>query len=240
MSDLRFTTSWDDGHPLDLRVAELLAKHRMSGTFYVPRRNLEGRSVLSKTELRTLAAQFEIGGHTFDHVRLDTVPASEVDQQVQRIKLAIENEIGNPVAGFCYPGGAHDSPIRESVKRAGFSYARTISNLHTDTPSDRFQIPTTLQLYPHHRYTYLKNFVRRGHWYKRSEMFAIAITSRGTEEALDRMLERATDLGGVFHLWGHSWEIEQLGLWSVLDRFLRDAAAVVAVKNRMSNADAYV
>jgi hypothetical protein len=27
------TTSWDDGHPLDLRVAELLAKYGLKDTF---------------------------------------------------------------------------------------------------------------------------------------------------------------------------------------------------------------
>lgn len=30
------TTSWDDGHPLDLRVAELLSEYHLQGTFYVP------------------------------------------------------------------------------------------------------------------------------------------------------------------------------------------------------------
>jgi SAM-dependent methyltransferase len=30
------TTSWDDGHPTDLRVAALLAKYGIAGTFYVP------------------------------------------------------------------------------------------------------------------------------------------------------------------------------------------------------------
>jgi len=30
------TTSWDDGHPMDLRVAALLAKYGIAGTFYVP------------------------------------------------------------------------------------------------------------------------------------------------------------------------------------------------------------
>ena len=29
------TTSWDDGHSTDLRVAELLAAHGLKGTFYV-------------------------------------------------------------------------------------------------------------------------------------------------------------------------------------------------------------
>lgn len=211
----------------------------MGGTFYVPRRNLEGRSVLSKAELRTLASQFEIGGHTFDHVRLNRVPIAEVDQQVHRIKTALEQEIGSAVAGFCYPGGAHNAAIRESVRLAGFEYARTISNLHTDIPTDRFRAPTTLQFYPHVRYTYLKNFVRRRRWPTRFEMFTIAMTSQGLEDALHRMLERAADLGGVFHLWGHSWEIEECGLWDVLDRFLHEAATLVDAKYRMTNRAVY-
>src|SRR5688500_11915407 len=32
------TTSWDDGHPLDIRLAEMLARHGVAGTFYVPLR----------------------------------------------------------------------------------------------------------------------------------------------------------------------------------------------------------
>ena len=27
--------------------------------------------------------------------------------------------------------------------------------------------------------------------------------------------------GGVFHLWGHSWEIEQFGLWKELETLLK-------------------
>ena len=69
--ELAFTTSWDDGHPApDLRVAEAcLRVAEFTGTFYVPRRNLEGRAVLTTSELRTLGAGVEIGGHTADHVR---------------------------------------------------------------------------------------------------------------------------------------------------------------------------
>lgn len=35
------TSSWDDGHPLDLRVADLLARCGVKGTCYVPVRNPE-------------------------------------------------------------------------------------------------------------------------------------------------------------------------------------------------------
>jgi hypothetical protein len=27
--------------------------------------------------------------------------------------------------------------------------------------------------------------------------------------------------GGTFHLWGHSWEIERLGLWGKFEEILR-------------------
>ena len=30
------TTSWDDGHPLDVRLAELLSSYGVPGTFYLP------------------------------------------------------------------------------------------------------------------------------------------------------------------------------------------------------------
>ncbi|MEO9186674.1 MAG: polysaccharide deacetylase family protein, partial [Kofleriaceae bacterium] len=142
-----FTTSWDDGHPLDLRVAELLATYGFRGTFYVPRRNLEGRAVLSRRELATLGAQFEIGGHSYDHVRLTRVPTAAAAHQVYAIKAALEDELGRSIAGFCYPGGAHDRSVRELVRRAGFRYARTIENLWLAGPIDPFQLPTTLQLY---------------------------------------------------------------------------------------------
>ena len=48
------TTSWDDGDALDARLADLLARYGVPGTFYVPR-NCEGRVLLKRGELRQLA-----------------------------------------------------------------------------------------------------------------------------------------------------------------------------------------
>src|SRR3569833_2140319 len=55
-------------------------------SFFVPRRNREGRSVLSRRELALLGSGFEIGGHSFDHVRLTSVPPDEVARQVRAIE----------------------------------------------------------------------------------------------------------------------------------------------------------
>ncbi|MGH7837447.1 MAG: polysaccharide deacetylase family protein, partial [Candidatus Binataceae bacterium] len=61
------TTSWDDGHPLDLRVAELLAAHGVRGTFYVPVR-ASADSLMKPADLRRLRnLGMEIGAHTVSH-----------------------------------------------------------------------------------------------------------------------------------------------------------------------------
>ena len=47
------TTSWDDGHPLDLKVADILSEFGIQGTFYVAPYNRE-RAVLAASDLMDL------------------------------------------------------------------------------------------------------------------------------------------------------------------------------------------
>jgi peptidoglycan/xylan/chitin deacetylase (PgdA/CDA1 family) len=234
-----FTTSWDDGHPLDARLADLLAEHGFCGTFYVPHRNSEGRPVLSGTELRRIADRFEIGSHTRDHVRLDRLPARTVEQQIRDGRRSIEDELGKPVSGFCYPGGVHTAALRRAVRSVGFTYARTITNFCIAPPEDRFRVPTTIQLYPHRRVTFVKNFVRGGEWSARALPLAETLRARSLDDALRALLERTVAAGGVFHLWGHSWEIEEQGLWPVLARFLEFAATLIPPAQRTTNHQLY-
>ena len=62
------TTSWDDGYPLDLRVAELLVKYGLQGTFYIPSET--GHPILRDEQVSELAKAFEVGAHTLHHVDL--------------------------------------------------------------------------------------------------------------------------------------------------------------------------
>jgi len=77
-----FTTSWDDGHPLDAQMAELLSRHGFQSTFYTPLSNREGLAVMSPGEMRRLGQGFEIGSHTVDHCCLKTVDAAEARRQI--------------------------------------------------------------------------------------------------------------------------------------------------------------
>jgi hypothetical protein len=81
-------------------------------------------------------------------------------------------------------------------------------------------LPTTIQFFPHASATYLKNFVTGGPTPFRAQVLRCMLRSR---HLADRCFEAATVCaahGGHFHLWGHSWELEEHNLWSDLDALL--------------------
>lgn len=229
------TTSWDDGYPADMRVAEALVRHGLTGTFYVPLRNSEGLPVMPATDLRALATGgFEIGGHTLDHLTLSRLDDPELCRQVVDGKRQLEDVLGGPVRGFAYPGGRHGRRERIAVAEAEFDYARTTRMLSLGTAQDPYRMATTLQLYPHRAPAILRNWARQGPSREGLALAAAWLGAGGLEPAVDGILKRLGATGGTFHLWGHSWEIERLDLWGVLDRVLTKLASSSDV--RLTNA----
>lgn len=217
---LAITTSWDDGHPLDLRIAELLTKYGLCGTFYVPLRNT--RPTVSPSQIRELASSFEIGAHTVSHVRLRGLTNNRARQEIADSKKGLEDILGKPCPIFCFPGGSYTKIHIQLLRDAGFVAARTVELLSLQRPQTRHGIsviPTTLQAYPHRASSYLRNAA------KRLSAEAVLNLLRGRRAKswsafADMLLGRAADIGGVFHLWGHSWEIEENGHWRLLDQVL--------------------
>src|SRR5207237_6708341 len=66
------TTSWDDGHKLDVRLAALLKKYGIKGTFYICPQDQEFKDedLLSPQDILSISQDFEIGGHTITHPHL--------------------------------------------------------------------------------------------------------------------------------------------------------------------------
>jgi peptidoglycan/xylan/chitin deacetylase (PgdA/CDA1 family) len=230
-----FTTSWDDGHPLDLKVAEILNKYECGGTFYVPCTNRQGPTVLTYGELRTLGAEFEIGGHTLDHCFLTTVNEAEVKRQVVTGKVRLEETLGQQIPGFAYPGGKHNRYIRAVVRNAGFVYARTVEYFWLQPGSDPYRMPTTIQLSPHSATAYFKNFAKRGHFRSRHAAFSKSLLRRDMLPKLTGLLDLVCESGGVFHLWGHSLDIEAHGHWTLLEDFLKRVAERIPAERRIDN-----
>jgi peptidoglycan/xylan/chitin deacetylase (PgdA/CDA1 family) len=230
-----FTCSADDGHPSDLKMADLLCKHGLKGTFFVPIRNREGPPVLNGTQLREIGRLFEIGSHTYDHCYLKTIDRVEANRQITAGKSALEDLIGQSVHGFCYPGGKYSQMHLTLVQAAGFAYARTTMNLRFDIGRCRFEIPTTIQFYPHSKAVYWRNFLQAGHWRKRGNGLRLALQQDNWIKRVYALFDYSCQQNAIFHLWAHSGEIDQLDAWHELDLFFAHVARRVSAENRLSN-----
>jgi hypothetical protein len=47
-----------------------------------------------------------------------------------------------------------------------------------------------------------------------------SLLSRDWLTLAKEVFQQTMERGGVFHLWGHSWEIEEQGQWENLEKFL--------------------
>ena len=132
--------SWDDGHVLDLKLADLLDIYGVKATFYVcpPAQAGEGANLagdkLSGPQLRALSERFEIGAHTVTHPLLTTVDDDRARDEICLSKVQLEDVLGDSVISFCYPGGRRLPQHVAMVEQAGFKLARTIRRYTTVLP----------------------------------------------------------------------------------------------------------
>lgn len=132
----------------------------------------------------------------------------------------LEDIVGTDVRMFSYPRGRYDSNVMRAVKDAGYWGARTVRMLATRPEFNPFEVPTTVQVVPHRRFSYVKN-VARARKMEGLQVFLTHMTGLGNWIELGkRLFDSVLQNGGIWHLWGHSWEIDELGLWKDLEEML--------------------
>jgi hypothetical protein len=92
--------------------------------------------------------------------------------------------------------------------------------LATRTGFNPFEMPTTLQAFPHGPLTYFKNVARGRRLESLQSLLLQVARVRSWLTLGKRRFDAVLENGGVWHLVGHSWEIEQLGLWDDLGEIL--------------------
>ena len=75
------TTSWNDGHPLDVKLCSLLKKYEIKGTIYIPITNKE-HEVMDEDTIKEISKNFEIGGHTYNHLILTNLSNDEINDEL--------------------------------------------------------------------------------------------------------------------------------------------------------------
>lgn len=220
----KVTTSWDDGHSGDPRLAELLASKGMVGTFYWTVDHPEF-SYPGPSETRDLLDMgMEIGSHTMTHPDLTALEKDQVKWELEESKSILEDYVQRPIRTFCYPSGYFNRSVRDAVMAAGYDLARTTESFRVTAGSDPLLVPVTVQVYPHGAKTHLKHSVRRGNLVGLANWLLRLRGTTDLDSIVSQALARVRANGGVLHIWGHSWELERFELWDVLERLLDSVA----------------
>ncbi len=206
MKKLIVTTSWDDGQKTDLKLAKLLNKYNLKGTFYI---NKSYEKFLEKKEIIEIAKTHEIGAHTLFHSDIIKISIPDATNEIKGSKDFIEDILGYNISMFSYPFGRFNESIKNIVKQSGFEAARTTEPGFFSFPSDPYEWQITADA---------SNGSPRL-TVKIKQMFSLPIKSLFDWELRAKLLfDSAMVEGGIYHIWGHSAGYDERNEWSKLER----------------------
>ncbi len=196
MNKLIVTTSWDDGAVEDIKLAELLSKYSLKGTFYITKQY--SKTTLQPSDIRLLSQEFEIGSHTLTHPILTNIPIREAENEIKNSKTYLEDLVGDNINMLSYPYGIYNTSIKRIVQSSGYIAARTTIPGCLNFPKDPFEWKVT-------QYTAFYSPVVD---YRVIRRYALQLnTLFNWEIRAKRLFDIAIQSGGIYHLWGHSWQI---------------------------------
>ena len=208
---MRVTCSWDDGHRNDVRLAEVLRKHKAKGTFFIypenyvlylkdPQAGLKVDPFLIVPHERFVQAYkgMEIGAHGFQHPDLRSLTPDQLWFQLTESKRVLEGWFNQTVTGMAYPGGAYNPVVEAAVKKAGYAYARTVDKSPVVFPA--------------------------------TDPYALKVSLEYNDPAFWSEFERVKKAGGVFYFWGHSYGIQTGDQWQEFEAKVERLSADPAVR----------
>lgn len=225
MIDLSF--SWDDGSIHDIKMAELYNNYDLSATFFIPTKNNELK-ILQKSDVKSICEMgMDLGGHTENHIYLDKIHISKVEQEILSNKFFLEDLSSKKVDIFCYPGGKFNDQIQTVVSKH-FLRARTAKTMCFMNNFDKFNIDTTFHFFDRGKLSMFKNLIQNNPLQIKD---FIKTFNLNYFQSVNKLLIDLNNSQKVYkvHIWGHSWEINKYNLWKQLEDLL------ILIKNNNIN-----
>lgn len=222
-----FTTSWDDGDISDYQLLELMSPLGIKGTLYIPQ--MSGHRFLKDIEVKELSNYFEIGAHSMTHQNLTNASNFELEFEISGSKNYIESITGKKCEMFAFPYGLFNDKIDTKIRESGFLGARIVNQDFCEgSILHNIHLPTTLQVCKHTKQLTVEFNTQPSNKNSLSRQFLDNIQTFKVDKNDEyNWLEIAIYVyylvkqqNGIFHLWGHSWEIGQQDLWDDLKAFL--------------------
>jgi peptidoglycan-N-acetylglucosamine deacetylase len=200
------TTSFDDGTVHDRRTVRAFNDWGLKGTFNLNSGMLlraggaapGGSWYLDASEVSDLFRGHEVAVHSVTHPFLERLSAPQIATEVLDDRKALEDLVGYPVRGMAYPYGTYSARVIDVLRALDIVYARTTENAERCfPPAEPLAWPST------------------------AHMFA------ATPETVPQRFEKLhanSKAGGVFYIWGHSYEFERKNDWPALERIFKPLA----------------
>ena len=203
------TLSYDDGVLADLRLAEILDKYGMKGTFNINSGFFGQKNKTTPEQIQEfiLDKGHEVAVHGEHHIAPGIGAPNIVIQDVLNCRKDLEKMFGRIIRGMAYPdsgifrmhnGNTYET-IRNCLKAMGIVYSRTLGG-----DNKRFHLPEDFYAWmptAHHKNPLLMEYV--------NDFLALD----------DENLKGANRYPRLFYLWGHSYEFDNDDNWHVIEEF---------------------
>jgi len=200
--EYQIEVSIDDGGKLDLRVAELLKKYKIQGTFYIVLDWIGTEGHLNWEDIKQLDKEgFIIGSHSMTHPSdLKMCFDDQLHYEIQNSKDMLETALGHNITSFCYPRGRADERVKRKVQEAEYKNARGTGKAGVTKKEDEFNLPGTIHIFQREDYK-----------------------GKSILEYAKEVIDKVKKEGGYCNIWGHSVEINRDKNWGVLEEILKYA-----------------
>ncbi|MDP9300907.1 MAG: polysaccharide deacetylase family protein [Actinomycetota bacterium] len=216
-----FTTSWDDGNALDVRVVGLLEGLGLTGTFYASTGE-GGVRTLDDDALARIGAAHELGNHGRTHTPFTLLSPRQIEDELEWGKAEL-TRFGRVAPLVAPPKGKMNDQVTRTLKGLGYGI-RAAPLIGTDAQPPGW-IEPSFHFFPFRWSELLRNTARRRLLPATPLVMAWARGGAFRDRSV-RLLRVAARHLPCVHVWGHSADLERLGLWGALEEVLEAAAAL--------------
>ena len=151
------------------------------------------------------------------------MPDDRAWQEIVDSRAWLEDSSGQTCLMFCPPKGRYARRRLGMIRAAGFLGVRTVELVSLDRPRPEaglLVMPTTNPGPPSWP-DGLRQELRPAAAVRNLWLYLLHAPSNDWRNLARSLLHTALRRGGVFHLWGHSWEVEATGQWERLEEVLQ-------------------